>query len=396
MTHHHPTQSAVSGHVRVQRGTRGDTFYAKWRGPDGRQRQTRLGKVWREKGRPPEGYLTKRMAEAALRELLADAQRGTVPGPARSGATLGAAVAEWLRYIEEDKRRAHSTVSDYRCCGRVILDGLGDVPLERVTTAAVERWRTRLLADGLSPRTVQKYLTALGGVFRRARKVWGIKLDPLADVELPEVRRSGDFAVLDPEGIRLLAASAATEQDGALFLTAGFTGLRQSELLGLRWGDVDFARHLVHVRRAVVRGRVKTPKSGKVRSVPLMDEVARALDALSRRERFTDEEDYVFPSSTGAPSDESKLRWRFRTALTESAARWTGGNGSFRFHDLRHSFGTLAVQVFPLSDVQAYMGHANIETTMRYVHHVPAHDAAERLERAVAARSLPALEEVAA
>jgi integrase len=52
-----------------------------------------------------------------------------------------------------------------------------------------------------------------------------------------------------------------------------------------------------------------------------------------------------------------------------------------RFHDLRHSFGTIAVAEFPLSDVQAWMGHADIHTTMRYVHHVPKHDAADRLGR---------------
>jgi integrase len=56
-----------------------------------------------------------------------------------------------------------------------------------------------------------------------------------------------------------------------------------------------------------------------------------------------------------------------------------------RLHDLRHSFGTLAVQAFPLSDVKAYMGHADIATTMIYVHHVPQVDAAERLSRVVAA-----------
>jgi integrase len=243
---------------------------------------------------------------------------------------------------------------------------------------------------------VQKYLTALGGIFRRARKVYGVKLDPLADVDRPKVRPSGDFAVLDPDGVRQLARAAETEQDSVLFLTAAFTGLRQSELIGLRWEDVDFALHLVHVRRAVVRGQVKTPKSGKVRSVPLTDEVARALDGLSRRERFTGDEDYVFPSSTGAPQDDSKLRRRFRTALKASGARWQGGDGSFVFHDLRHTFGTIAVQVWPLSDVQAYMGHADIKTTMIYVHHIPAADAAERLERAVAARSFAAVERVAA
>ncbi len=68
-----------------------------------------------------------------------------------------------------------------------------------------------------------------------------------------------------------------------------------------------------------------------------------------------------------------------------------------RCHDLRHTFGTLAVQVFPLSDVKAYMGHADIATTMIYVHHVPQLDAAEKLSSALRVaegsqvRSLPSV-----
>jgi len=60
-----------------------------------------------------------------------------------------------------------------------------------------------------------------------------------------------------------------------------------------------------------------------------------------------------------------------------------------RFHDLRHTFGTLAVQVFPLSDVKAYMGHADIATTVVYGQHVPQLDAAEKLSRAVAGAAAP-------
>jgi integrase len=65
------------------------------------------------------------------------------------------------------------------------------------------------------------------------------------------------------------------------------------------------------------------------------------------------------------------------------------GSNPFRFHDLRHTFGTLAVQVWPLTDVQAYMGHANVQTTMIYVHHVPKQDAADRLSKLVAASKAP-------
>ena len=69
-------------------------------------------------------------------------------------------------------------------------------------------------------------------------------------------------------------------------------------------------------------------------------------------------------------------------SATRPATSWTAprsGLRRIRFHDLRHSFGTLAVQVFPLTDVKAYMGHADISTTMIYVHHVPQHDAAAKL-----------------
>jgi integrase len=58
-----------------------------------------------------------------------------------------------------------------------------------------------------------------------------------------------------------------------------------------------------------------------------------------------------------------------------------------RLHDLRHTFGTLTVQAFPLTDVKAYMGHADIQTTMLYVHHVPQVDAADRLSQVVEAAS---------
>ena len=125
------------------------------------------------------------------------------------------------------------------------------------------------------------------------------------------------------------------------------------------------------------------PKSGKVRAVPMIDQVLRELDALSRRDRFVDDDDLVFISPTGEHLEDSALRRRFYAALKQAKIK------HLRFHDLRHSFGTLAVQVFPLSDVKAYMGHADIATTMIYVHHVPQHDAAAKLSAAVsqAARS---------
>jgi integrase len=109
----------------------------------------------------------------------------------------------------------------------------------------------------------------------------------------------------------------------------------------------------------------------------MIDQVARVLADLSMRDEFVTPEDLVFPNSIGNFLDDSKLRYRYMKTLERAGLK------RLRFHDLRHTFGTLAVQVFPISDVKAYMGHADIQTTMIYVHHVPQHDAADKLSRAI-------------
>jgi integrase len=160
---------------------------------------------------------------------------------------------------------------------------------------------------------------------------------------------------------------------------AAFSGLRLGELLALRWRDVDFANAIIHVRRSYVQGQMGAPKSGRVRSVPLIDQAARALDGESRRAYFTGPDDLVFGDVVGEPQDHWALRKRYYSAL--GRARLT----RLRFHDLRHSFGTLAVQVYPVTDVKEYMGHADLATTMGYVHYVPRHNAAALLTRLVEA-----------
>jgi integrase len=163
-------------------------------------------------------------------------------------------------------------------------------------------------------------------------------------------------------------------------LVAAFAGLRLGELLALRWCDVYLTNRLVHVRWSRVQGQADRPKSHRVRSVPLTDQVARALDALSRREHFTGDDDLVFCRADGEHLDGDQLRKRYKAALAAAGLKL------IRLHDPRHSFGTLAVQGFELPEVRAYMGHKDVATTMRYVHHVPRHDAADRLTALAEAR----------
>ena len=115
-----------SGHVfRVER-KRGPAWYAKYRLPDGRQVQKKIGPAWTGRGRPAAGYLTKRLAEVWLDDVLAQARRAELPGMVRTGATVADAAAEWLRYVEHDRACKPSTVTDYRHTPERILRDLGD------------------------------------------------------------------------------------------------------------------------------------------------------------------------------------------------------------------------------------------------------------------------------
>jgi integrase len=289
--------------------------------------------------------------------------------------TFEEASAEWLRYIREDRGRRGSTVRDYeRVLRNLLLPVFGTVPIDAITARDIDRFRAALVAERrLAARTINRYLAQLHSIFRRAQRVYGLAGNTAAGAERQPMRRSGEFDVLTVDEIGALVRAARSELDAGIFLTAAFAGLRLGELRGLRWCDVEFSKRLIHVRRSFVMGEAGLPKSGRVRSVPMVDDVADALTLLSRRERFTGDDDHVFAGPLGGPFEDSALRRRFYDALDRAYLK------RVRFHDLRHSFGTLAVQVFPLSDVKAFMGHADIATTMIYVHHVPQHDAAQRL-----------------
>jgi hypothetical protein len=182
-----------TGHVfRVER-SRGPQWYAKYRLADGRQVQKRLGPAWTDRGRPPTGYFTKRLAEAWLRDVLVSARRGTLAGQVATGATFADAAAEWLRYVELDRQRKPSTLEGYRAIVRSqLLPTFGSMPLESITTEAIERWLSTM-GGAASSRT--KALVLLHGILKRARKVWGLQMNAAAEVEKPPLRPSGDIQV---------------------------------------------------------------------------------------------------------------------------------------------------------------------------------------------------------
>jgi integrase len=364
----------VSGHVELREGTRGGVFYLKYRVPSGRQVKRRLGPAWKGRGRPPAGYFTRRTADEALQELLADARRGTLAGMEIIDATFADAAAEWLRYVEHERDVKPSTLSDYRHMAARLCRDFGEVPLDAVTTQEIERWRAGLTC---SNRTAHKYVIALNGIFKRAMRVYGLPANPVALVERPRFRHAVEIDVFSPNEIWALLRATPDPTLRALFMTAAFTGLRMGELLALRWRSVDFAAETIRVERSFTIGGESSPKSGRTRSVPMIRDVAAALARLGQREHFTSPDDLVFSGVVGGHLCSRALRSEYKAALARAELQ------QLRFHDLRHTFGTRAVeQADSILELKEWMGHAHVQTTMRYLHYKSKADAARRLAKA--------------
>jgi integrase len=185
--------------------------------------------------------------------------------------------------------------------------------------------------------------------------------------------RPVDESILTPSDIRVLLEHADARWRPLLY-TAVFTGLRQGELLGLKWGDIDWQSRRIHVARQFSKGRftdLKTKHSR--RRVDMADELVWVLKAwkLACPKRSGDDTemadgDLVFPHTDGTPLNHGLLlRNGFYPALRRAKLR------RVRFHDLRHTFASLliAANIHP-KRIQALMGHSTIRVTMDVYGHL--------------------------
>lgn len=414
----------MTGTLLVVQRSSGPVYCGRWRDSTGRQVKRRLGPAWvvrsgsswvARRGRLRDDWLDERAAHVALAAAMEAREREVASLP-EGDVTFADAVARWMHHLEFVKGVKPSTLADYRYLlapvssaprhrGRPpaarIMRAFGDRPLFEITPAEVGRYLAALDADPtIGPRTVNKHRQVLCTVFEHAMRedVFGLPANP---ARRTNKRREPDAKPIDfyevEEVLALVRAARAglhrdpsrpavsveehaerdrcDEQDAALFVVAAFTGLRMGELLALRWRNVDFADARLVVEASWSAGVLTSPKSRKFRSVPLADQPAAVLAHLAARERFTGRDDLVFCSAVGGYLDGSALRRRYRRAQRAAGLR------PLRFHDLRHSFGSLVIREFDLVSVKAFMGHAKITTTERYLHARPRRDDAARMTK---------------
>jgi integrase len=412
----------------------------KWRSADGQRVRRRLGAHawlvrdgshgWRPRsGRPAPGHLTEYQARRRVVESVeaAEAERAAararaaddaVREAAAGGPTFRTLAHAWLEHLEFVLGAKPATLRDYRsmlaepgtphCRGRGaaigrIMAALGDVPVAEVTTAEIEALLVSHAREGVGARSVNKHRQVLSAIFNFGLRPeqperWRLTSNPAAATakrrEAPPARLEV-FTVEQVEALARAAESGAwrgphddltdagallrTEEDaqfGELLRVAAYTGLRRGELVTLRWRDVRWSERVLVVERALSGNVEGTTKGGRVRYVPLGDQALGALDRLSRRPNFTSADDYVFTSVAGDRLDPSALRRRF------IAARDVASLPPLRFHDLRHTAGTLLTRVLDPVTVRDVLGHADLKTTERYLHAVRASRLSDAATRA--------------
>jgi integrase len=342
------------------------------------------------------------MAEQALRRAQEAELAAVPPADDARGRTVDDA-ANALRERLELQGARKSYRQNCESMQRVhISPAMGSRRVGEVSTADVEALARARLRRGLAPKSVRNVITFLHSVFGLAVDHGWCVTNPVARAARPRRRRSGDasadlqFLTVDElqavinaipnEVVRRTPAPTRRGRRGpapppppdvlgpvlrVLILAAAVTGLRQSELLGIRWRDIDVAASRVRVRNAFVRGEHSSEGKSDLstrRSVPTADWLAHELAAWRDRTPFNHDDDLVFAHpQLGKPLDPSKVTRRFKAACPEADVR------EIRFHDLRHTFATsLAASGTPLRAIQEFLGHADLKTTQIYAHYAPA------------------------
>jgi integrase len=237
-----------------------------------------------------------------------------------------------------------------------LTPAFGTRRLDQIRYAEIQDYAARKTAK-LSPKTVNNHLTVLRRLLIVAKKRGLIEAVP--EIEwLKAPRPDFDFLTFE-EGARL---TTAMDPDwSCMVIVAMKTGLRQGELLALRWEDIDLVSGLLRVRRSVTRNVVTVPKSGKGREVALGDEVLAALKA-ERHLRGP----LVFCAADGRMWKKNECKHPLWRACRKAGLRQIG------WHALRHTFAShLVMRGAAMKVVQELLGHATMEMTNRYSHLSP-------------------------
>ena len=319
---------------------------------------------------------TKKQAETRLAELLNQMDTGGFIKPTKE--TFGSFLQRYLDDYISTQIRA-TTLEAYQQRGKHLIDGLGHIPVSELREEHLHKYY-REKSKTLSPGTLIKHHNLLRSALSQG-VIWRTLTRNVAEaVKPPKVSRKEMRALTGPEVHRMLEACEDTAWH-SIFHTLTWTGLRRSELLGLRWKDVDLILASLRVVQSVQRLNtgefiVQEPKTASGRRTIALSPASCLVLREHREKQEADatllgrqlaEDDLVFSHPDGSPRDPSTLTLAFRR-LTRRV-----GLDGVRLHDLRHTMASLYLEqgVNPKT-VAERLGHASVTITLDlYSHCLP-------------------------
>ncbi len=326
---------------------------------------------------------TKKGAEKRLSELLNQLDNGTFMKPGKT--TLGEFLERWLNEYAWPNL-APRTAEGYESITRQhLIPQLGNITLTQLKPEHIQRYYSEKLSGGrcdgkggLSPRTVRHHHVTLHKALQCAVKWRLLSRNPADTIDLPHCQRS-EMRIMDEEDIHVFLEAAESTPYYALFHMALFTGMRRSELLALRWCDIDLLLCQAYVTRTLHHLRdgnivYRAPKTAKGRRmIALPPSTALILGEHKEKQEATrvqlgiplKDEDLVFSDLNGRPL----LPDTVSHAWTKLAKRT--GLGNIRLHDARHSHASLMLKTGTHPKiVQERLGHSSIQITLDTYSHI--------------------------
>lgn len=330
----------------------------------------------------------------AYHDTVRVAVRHGVHTPPSKSETVAEAAESWINRVEAEGAE-RTTVRQYRQhIGLHIVPRIGRTKLAHLTPKKVESFRDQLLSD-LSRPMARKVLTSFRSLLKVAKHG-----HVAADVTIGRDKRSERKLevgrdIPTPAEVKRLIDTAKDGKRRTLLLTAALTGLRASELRGLRWSDIDLKAGELDVRQRADRyGEIGAPKSASSRrSIPIAPALLTALKEWKLACPIG-EAGLVFPTATGQIEHHANMLRSLTPVMVAAGVVDKGGKPKYALHAFRHFFASWCInpkdrggRELPAKVVQQLLGHSSIVMTLdRYGHLFPRGD--DRAELAAAERAL--------